>query len=63
MLDIKTDGNAETYCITFSSDEIRSVLACPGQEEVSLEEVESIAIALADYFDENFAEWVYERSV
>lgn len=61
MLDIKTDGNTETYHITFDSDDIRNVLSYYGHKDASLDKVQDIAFALSDMFDEYFAEWVVER--
>ncbi len=64
MLEIKTNGDNETYCITFDSDEIRAVLRYFNAEEgdeLTLDEIRDIAVALSDMFDGYFAEWIRNK--
>ena len=63
MLEVKTNGDTETYCITFDSDDIRAVLMYHHEddddcEKPSLDNIRDIAEAMSDMFDDYFAEWV-----
>lgn len=66
MLEVKTNGDTETYCITFDSDDIRTVLMYRYEddddcEKPSLDNIRDIAEAMSDMFDDYFAEWVLEH--
>lgn len=66
MLEVKTNGDTETYYITFDSEDIRVVLMYPHEddddcEKPSLDNIRDIAEAMSDMFDDYFAEWVLEH--